>query len=190
MDHYFRTLITGASPLCTIQHLKAECDEETSNFAFSFKLCRYTKAFGHERKNFLEMVEVQDDVGDFIEKINNLLTNYNISQGSLARSVNIPLSFLLITGAKAKAWCLLIHAEASLSLLFSLINLARATAVLLPLVFLCNFPAPTVCYPVILPSRDRSVRCIEAKRVVVGGVVGRRRLPLSTPSSKRMEPCA
>ena len=53
------------------------------------------KAFGHERKNFLEMVELQDDVGDFIEKINNLLTNYNISQGSLARSVKIHLSFLL-----------------------------------------------------------------------------------------------
>jgi len=33
MDHYFITLIYGGGPLCTIQRLKATCDEVLSSFA-------------------------------------------------------------------------------------------------------------------------------------------------------------
>ena len=43
MDHYFLTLINEGAPLCTIQRLKAKCDEALSNFAFNFKLRRYNK---------------------------------------------------------------------------------------------------------------------------------------------------
>jgi hypothetical protein len=41
MDQYFLTLTNGGGPLCTIQRLKAICEEALSNFAFNFKLCRY-----------------------------------------------------------------------------------------------------------------------------------------------------
>jgi len=44
MDQYSLPLINGRGPLCTIQHLKAKCDEALSNFAFSFNLRRHTKA--------------------------------------------------------------------------------------------------------------------------------------------------
>ena len=47
MDHYSLTLINGGGPLCTIQRLKAKCDESLSNLAFKFNLRRYTK--GPER---------------------------------------------------------------------------------------------------------------------------------------------
>ena len=33
MDHYFITMIYGGGPLCTIQRLKATCDEVLSSFA-------------------------------------------------------------------------------------------------------------------------------------------------------------
>jgi len=42
MDHDFPTLINGGCPLCTIQSLKAKCDEALSNFAFKFNLRWYT----------------------------------------------------------------------------------------------------------------------------------------------------
>jgi hypothetical protein len=41
MEHCFITLRNGGGPLCTIQRLKAKCDEALLNFAFSFKLRRY-----------------------------------------------------------------------------------------------------------------------------------------------------
>ena len=44
MDQYSLTLKNGAGPLCTIQRLKAKCDEALSNFAFSLNLRRYIKA--------------------------------------------------------------------------------------------------------------------------------------------------
>jgi hypothetical protein len=43
MDHYFLTLINGGDPLCTIQRLKAKCDEALSTFAFKFNSRRYIK---------------------------------------------------------------------------------------------------------------------------------------------------
>jgi hypothetical protein len=42
MDHDFLTLINGGGPLCTLQRLKANCDEPLSSFAFSFNLRRYS----------------------------------------------------------------------------------------------------------------------------------------------------
>jgi len=41
MDHYFLTLINGGGALCTIQRLKATCDEALSNLALNFNLRRY-----------------------------------------------------------------------------------------------------------------------------------------------------
>jgi len=38
---FLLTLIHGVGPLCTIQRLKAKCDETLSNFAFNFNLRRY-----------------------------------------------------------------------------------------------------------------------------------------------------
>jgi hypothetical protein len=43
MEHYFLTLINGGGPLCTIQRLKAKCDEALSSLALKFNLRRYTK---------------------------------------------------------------------------------------------------------------------------------------------------
>jgi hypothetical protein len=43
MEHDFLTLINGGAPICTIQRLKAKCDEPLSNFAFEFKLRRYNQ---------------------------------------------------------------------------------------------------------------------------------------------------
>ena len=48
MDHYFLTLIYGGGPLCTIQRLKATCDEPLSTFAFKCNLRRYIKAVNGE----------------------------------------------------------------------------------------------------------------------------------------------
>jgi len=47
MHHFFLTLINGGGPLCTIQRLKAKCDAALSNFAFNFKLRRYSMAEEH-----------------------------------------------------------------------------------------------------------------------------------------------
>ena len=44
MDHYFRTLINGGGPLCTIKRLKLKCAKLLSNLAFNFNLRRYTSA--------------------------------------------------------------------------------------------------------------------------------------------------
>jgi hypothetical protein len=44
MDHDFLTLMNWRGPLCTIQRLKAECDEALSDLGFNFSLRRYTKA--------------------------------------------------------------------------------------------------------------------------------------------------
>jgi hypothetical protein len=42
MDHYFLTLMNGGGPPCTIQLLKATCDDALWNVAFNFKLRRYS----------------------------------------------------------------------------------------------------------------------------------------------------
>ena len=42
MVHYFLTLINGGGPICTIQRLKAECDEALSTSVFKINLSRYT----------------------------------------------------------------------------------------------------------------------------------------------------
>jgi hypothetical protein len=54
MDHYFLTLMNGGGPLCTVQRLKAQCDEALSNVAFKLNLRPYAKVpalreFVHER---------------------------------------------------------------------------------------------------------------------------------------------
>jgi len=41
MDHCFLTLIYGGGPICTIQRVKATCDEPLSTFAFKFNLRPY-----------------------------------------------------------------------------------------------------------------------------------------------------
>ena len=41
MDHYFLPLMNGGAPLCTIQRLKAKCDDVLSNVAFNLNLRRY-----------------------------------------------------------------------------------------------------------------------------------------------------
>ena len=55
MDHYFLTLINGGGPLCTIQCLKAKCDEALSNFAFNFNLRRYTVGGAARRPRVLSL---------------------------------------------------------------------------------------------------------------------------------------
>jgi hypothetical protein len=44
MHHNLITLTNGGGPPCTIQRLKAKCDEALSNFALSFNLRRYNTA--------------------------------------------------------------------------------------------------------------------------------------------------
>jgi len=43
MDHYFLPLMYGGGPLCSIQRLKATCDEALRKFAFNFNWRRFTK---------------------------------------------------------------------------------------------------------------------------------------------------
>jgi hypothetical protein len=44
MGQYSLTLINGGAPLCTIQRLKARCEEALSSFALSFNWRRYSAA--------------------------------------------------------------------------------------------------------------------------------------------------
>ena len=88
--------------------MKLQCDEPLSNIAFNFNLRRYTKRV---------VYSLTATVSEFHHHVCGEVAATLLGATLTLRGRAVPVDSIRCsepTGARAKAWCLLIHAKASL----------------------------------------------------------------------------
>ena len=96
----------------SFQRMKLLYDEPLSNAAFNFNLRRYITVLSGLTNGATVVWKLSAEVGGSLFRTSIRPT---MNRGTRAARMYEHLHTTLITGAKAEAWCLLIHADASLS---------------------------------------------------------------------------